>query len=140
MAGETFSEIFYWEIKIDKLHVSLASTDMGAARVGIGLEQKTDGASFFRGWFPHAILYRGQKANIPLIRAVRRAFQGKTIGPLNMDLRLTNFQRRVLKAIARIPFGETMTYGDVAGMIGKPKACRAVGQVMGKNPLPLIYP
>ena len=140
MAGETFSTIFCWEIKIDRLHVFVASTDMGAVRIGIGLERTTDCVSFFKGLFPDAILYKEQAANVPVIRAVRRALQGKTAGSLKMDIRLTFFQHTVLKAIARIPFGKTMTYGNVAEMIGKPKACRAVGQVMGKNPLPLIYP
>jgi O-6-methylguanine DNA methyltransferase len=45
-----------------------------------------------------------------------------------------------MKAIARIPFGETRTYKEVAAMAEKPKGARAVGQAMGRNPLPLIFP
>ncbi|MCJ7684347.1 MAG: MGMT family protein, partial [Desulfobacteraceae bacterium] len=60
--------------------------------------------------------------------------------PLPLDFSCTPFRWSVLKAIATIPFGETRTYGEVASMVGKPGGARAVGQVMGKNPLPLIFP
>jgi len=53
---------------------------------------------------------------------------------------LTEFQKEVLKSVASIPPGETLTYGQVAERIGKPKAARAVGQAVGKNPFPLIIP
>ena len=50
------------------------------------------------------------------------------------------FQRAVLVAIAKIPFGETRTYGWVAREIGNPKAARAVGQALHTNPIPIISP
>jgi methylated-DNA-[protein]-cysteine S-methyltransferase len=53
---------------------------------------------------------------------------------------MTPFQRSVLEAIRRIPAGKTMTYGEVAKMVGRPGAARAVGNVMAANPLPLVIP
>ncbi len=50
------------------------------------------------------------------------------------------FQRAVLNAICRIPFGETRTYAWVARAIGKPGAARAVGQALHTNPIPIIIP
>jgi methylated-DNA-[protein]-cysteine S-methyltransferase len=50
------------------------------------------------------------------------------------------FQRAVLKAVAAIPPGQTLTYGQVARKIGKPKAARAVGAALAKNPFPLVIP
>ena len=52
----------------------------------------------------------------------------------------TLFQRSVWEAIRSIPYGETRSYGWVANRIGKPAAVRAVGQALGKNPLPIIVP
>ncbi len=52
----------------------------------------------------------------------------------------TTFQQDVWKAVARIPFGQTMAYRDIARMINKPKAVRAVGSAIGKNPLGIIIP
>jgi methylated-DNA-[protein]-cysteine S-methyltransferase len=52
----------------------------------------------------------------------------------------SDFQRKVYEATALIPHGETRTYGWVAQKIGKVLACRAVGQALRKNPLPLLVP
>jgi methylated-DNA-[protein]-cysteine S-methyltransferase len=52
----------------------------------------------------------------------------------------TNFQRQVWAAVRTIPFGQTRTYAWVASAIGSPRAAHAVGQAIGRNPLPLIVP
>jgi len=48
--------------------------------------------------------------------------------------------RKILGACARIPFGETRTYGDMAAAAGSPKASRAAGTALGHNPVPVIVP
>jgi methylated-DNA-[protein]-cysteine S-methyltransferase len=48
--------------------------------------------------------------------------------------------RKILEACARIPFGETRTYGDMAAAAGSPKASRAAGSALGHNPVPVIVP
>ena len=53
---------------------------------------------------------------------------------------LTDFEWQVLQASMRIPLGETRSYKWVAAEIGRPKAVRAVGQALRKNPYPLIIP
>jgi len=53
---------------------------------------------------------------------------------------LTPFQRRVLEAVAVIPSGTQMTYGQIARRIGKPAAARAVGAAVGGNPWPVLVP
>lgn len=60
------------------------------------------------------------------------------IGPLS--LQGTPFQLAVWQECARIPFGETITYSELARRIGRPKACRAVAMALHCNPLPLIIP
>lgn len=52
----------------------------------------------------------------------------------------TSFQRMVWKATRLIPYGETRSYAWVAEQINKPRAARAVGQALGRNPLPIIIP
>lgn len=52
----------------------------------------------------------------------------------------TPFQRDVLAALRAIPYGETVTYSDVARTIGRPNAVRAVGAAIGRNPLPIVIP
>jgi O-6-methylguanine DNA methyltransferase len=59
---------------------------------------------------------------------------------LPLEYRGTPFQTEVWQALTKIPFGQTCSYGDVAEMIGKPAAMRAVGQANGRNNLPLVVP
>mgnify|MGYP000854535855 CR=1 FL=1 len=62
----------------------------------------------------------------------------------NFDLSLrilgTDFQKQVWQVLQTIPWGRTLSYGDVARRIGRPKAARAVGMAVGANPLSIIIP
>lgn len=53
---------------------------------------------------------------------------------------ITPFQRRVLRATAKIPFGDLRTYGAIAKRIGNERASRAVGGAVGANPVPIVVP
>ena len=66
----------------------------------------------------------------------RRAFE------LALDWRLVRagFARRVLEAAARIPFGATSTYMEIAGAAGSPRGYRAAGNALGANPIPIVVP
>ena len=57
-----------------------------------------------------------------------------------LDLAGTEFQVQAWRALCRIPFGKTISYGQQAASIKKPKAFRAVGSANGKNPIPIIVP
>ena len=59
---------------------------------------------------------------------------------LPLDLHGTEFQRRVWHALLRIEPGRTASYGDVARAIGSPRAVRAVGAAVGRNPVGVIVP
>jgi methylated-DNA-[protein]-cysteine S-methyltransferase len=73
---------------------------------------------------------------------VREYFNGKRrTFHARIDWRLMRpFQRRVLRAALRIPYGTTATYGEIAAAIGNPRAARAVGRALGANPIPLVIP
>ncbi len=57
-----------------------------------------------------------------------------------LDLRGTEFQTRVWKALRRIPWGQVRTYGGIAQEIGSPRAMRAVGQANHVNAIPIVVP
>jgi methylated-DNA-[protein]-cysteine S-methyltransferase len=72
-----------------------------------------------------------------------RYFAGKKVSfsGYRVDLsRLPGFTRQVLLATRRIPYGECRSYGELAGLIGHPKAARAVGGALGRNPIPIVIP
>jgi methylated-DNA-[protein]-cysteine S-methyltransferase len=75
------------------------------------------------------------------IRQLREYFAG---GRTGFDLPLapkgTEFQRAVWRQLQDIPYGETISYGELARRVGNPKAARAVGSANGANPLPIVIP
>ena len=59
---------------------------------------------------------------------------------LSLNINGTEFQVSVLEALRNIPYGETVSYGEIAKRIGRPKAVRAVGAANGRNPIPIVVP
>ena len=59
---------------------------------------------------------------------------------LPLDMQGTGFQKRVWAELLNIPYGETCSYRDIAGLLGTPKAVRAVGAANGRNPVPIMVP
>jgi methylated-DNA-[protein]-cysteine S-methyltransferase len=83
----------------------------------------------------------------PLQKQIIAYFAGKrTLRPLPSAFclltlsRLSPFARKVLGTCMKIPSGKTVSYSQLAGMIGKPRASRAVGSALARNPIPLIIP
>ena len=88
----------------------------------------------------HRPVVRGE-APVWLVRALDRFFSTWTVEDALVDISdLTPFEQAALRAAARIPPGEVRSYSWVATQIGRPKAARAVGRVMARNPLPFLFP
>lgn len=64
----------------------------------------------------------------------------KTLVKLPLDICGTEFQKSVWTALQKIPYGKTKSYSDIAEMIGKPKAVRAVANACGANKIAIIIP
>ena len=74
-------------------------------------------------------------------RELDEYFAGKRqVFDLPLDLRVAPFHADVLAQLARVPYGETETYGALAAKAGRPGAARAVGTVMNRNPIPIVLP
>jgi methylated-DNA-[protein]-cysteine S-methyltransferase len=78
----------------------------------------------------------------PVRRELDEYFEGqRTSFDVPIDWSLTRgFTREVLKATARIPYGEVGSYASVAGQAGSPRAVRAAGNALGANPMPVVVP
>jgi methylated-DNA-[protein]-cysteine S-methyltransferase len=59
---------------------------------------------------------------------------------LAVDLRAAPFQQEVLRELTQVPYGEVATYGELARRIGRPRAARAVGGALNRNPVPILLP
>lgn len=78
----------------------------------------------------------------PLQKQIIAYFKGQPV-KFDTPLILTGlppFAQKVLNGCRKIPTGQTVSYSQLAGMIGKPRASRAVGSALAKNPIPLIIP
>jgi len=78
----------------------------------------------------------------PVARELDQYFAGRRKSfDLEVDLHaLTPFQRRILRATARVPYGELVTYRAVAQRAGNVSASRAAGAALGANPVPIVVP
>ena len=79
----------------------------------------------------------------PYTDALTAYFADKTPLPPDLPVDLTGqtaFQQDILTRVRHIPLGATATYGDLADQINNPNAARAIGQVMRRNPIPVVIP
>lgn len=119
----------------------LASTPRGLVRVGLPNQD----ADELLAELATRVSPRVLEAAAPLDEARRELdlyFEGRlTEFGLPLDWRLSrDFRRRALRAIARIPYGQTRSYTQIARSAGNERAVRAAGTACGTNPLPLVVP
>ena len=119
----------------------IASSDKGLAYV----ELPNESGRGFGGWLkthaPEAKVVDRRTPNDPIIDQLMEYAEGtRRTFEIDLDLRATPFQKAVYKHVAKIGYGETLSYSDIAEAMGNPKAVRAVGAANGANPIPLVIP
>jgi AraC family transcriptional regulator of adaptative response/methylated-DNA-[protein]-cysteine methyltransferase len=118
----------------------VAATERGVCAVKLG---DVDAAleHLLVGEFGQATLSRDDVVLKDWVEAILAYLDGKNPHlDLPLDVQATAFQRQVWQALQRIPFGETRTYSQIAALIGKPSAVRAVAHACATNPVVLIVP
>ena len=116
------------------------STPLGT----LTLEATDRGLSSVR--FPNrAEPFSGKSPDNPAISQAKRELTDYFAGELKqfnvpLDWQGTAFQQSVWEALTHIPYGETVSYADIARAIGRPKSARPTGGAVGANPLPIIVP
>lgn len=115
----------------------VASTEHGVCSVKAG-GNDSELERALRSEFPKALISRSEKAQ-HYLNALNDHLNGQEV-KLPIDVRGTDFQMKVWTALKSIPLGETRSYYEVAEMVGKPRAVRAVANACASNPVPLIIP
>lgn len=99
---------------------------------------------FQDGAHPLDIQPTWKKAREPfraVLEQLKEYFDGsRTRFQITLNLKGTPFQRHVWRALQRIPYGQTVSYGEIARQVGSPNAPRAVGAANGQNPVSIIVP
>jgi methylated-DNA-[protein]-cysteine S-methyltransferase len=112
----------------------------GLCRVGFDPKPEVELERLARTFGPRVL--RTPKALDEVRRELDEYFAGRRHEfDLELDLRaVPEFHRRVLDELSRVEYGRTTTYGALAAQVGSPRAARAVGTVMNRNPLPIVLP
>lgn len=93
-----------------------------------------------RGRWPNAIFTENSALTAPYAARIFSTGQWRDGQPLRVTMIGTDFEIRVWETLLKIPVGKASTYGDIATAIGSPKAARAVGAAVGKNPISFVVP
>jgi O-6-methylguanine DNA methyltransferase len=101
---------------------------------------KGNGLERLLKFYPEAKFIQDDAATATLMDAIIEAWEYDRMDTIPLDLRGTDFQKKVWEALIDIPKGQVRTYGDIAQAIGRPMAARAVGTAVGENPVSLIVP
>jgi O-6-methylguanine DNA methyltransferase len=126
-----------WDSPIGQVFVAYNGT-------GVSSVMHADSAAIFEREFQNQFGHKVRRVEeLPawLSRELCRPWTGKVSPTLPLDLRgVSDFGRAVLHKAREIPAGEMRSYGWIAREIGRPKATRAVGSALGRNPIPLLIP
>jgi AraC family transcriptional regulator, regulatory protein of adaptative response / methylated-DNA-[protein]-cysteine methyltransferase len=118
----------------------VAVTDRGVCAVRMSdddIELEQD----LRAEFPQAQITRDDSGlRSPVEKILNHLDNNESRLDLPLDIRATAFQRQVWEKLREIPYGQTVSYGDVAKALGKPGAVRAVGRACATNPVALVIP
>ncbi len=121
--------------------VHTAATNKGLAIVTLPHETQSRFADSITRLFPDYDIQQGGTTNKNAQKQFQEYFLGKrTSFSLPLDIQASAFHTKVLLRVAKIPYGKTMTYGDIADAIGHPRAMRAVGTANACNNLPIVIP
>ncbi len=113
----------------------LLLTSDGSSLTGLYMEAHKGGPAVDGGWVRDDGLFRAWTTELDAY------FAGEASGFRSpVRARGTAFQKRVWEALRKIPRGETISYGELARRIGSPRAVRAVGAAVGRNPVSVIIP
>lgn len=119
--------------------VNVAFSTKGITRIDLGAQSHDEFVSAYAKRFGREL----RRSEVPRVyrTAIERALRGEATTLPEIDIsHLSEFEQEVLRSIVRIPHGEARTYEWVARSVGRPKAVRAIGNVMASNPVPLLLP
>jgi methylated-DNA-[protein]-cysteine S-methyltransferase len=116
----------------------VAATDRGLCRIAFDPDRGLDELARALGRRVLRVPRRLDAAR----RELDEYFEGRRTGfdlPLDVH-RVPSFNKAVLDELALVPYGQVTTYGALAAKVGRPRAARAVGVVMNRNPIPIVLP
>jgi AraC family transcriptional regulator of adaptative response/methylated-DNA-[protein]-cysteine methyltransferase len=119
----------------------IALTERGISNlVFISESGRQNALEELRAAWPGAVLRQDESRTRQPVEQIFSLLCGDSIHSLQVYLHGTNFQLKVWEALMRVPAGSLVSYEDLAVYIGLPRASRAVGSAVGRNPIPVLIP
>lgn len=118
--------------------ILIASTSKGICQMSFE-DDETKGFDSLRNKFPNAVFLKDMDENQENALKIFKQ-DWNNLNDIKLHLKGTEFQLKVWEALLKIPFGRLMSYGSIAENMGNPKASRAVGTAIGKNPIAYLIP
>jgi methylated-DNA-[protein]-cysteine S-methyltransferase len=139
-ASENLLDVAYDLVDTPIGTLLIAATERGFCRIAYDAEPEQELEGLARAFGVRVL--RSAPPIDPARRQLDEYFEGRRHQfDLSLDIALlADFNRRVLRELARVPYGEVVTYGELAARAARPRAARAVGTVMNRNPLPIVLP
>lgn len=135
------TEFFYYDyVSIEPWTYFLTASESGLTYVGLKGDETVSPIFSF---YPHRMLVRDAKKMTPYVEQLKEYFAGNRERfdvPIDISEFGTEFQRRVLNTITNIPYGMTITYGDVATSMPDATSARSVAHAVALNPVLLFIP
>ncbi|BBH18830.1 methylated-DNA--protein-cysteine methyltransferase, inducible [Paenibacillus baekrokdamisoli] len=139
---ENKTNSLYWTLLTHAdWNIHIASTSKGLCYVGSHNQPFSELTDWAQARFPDPIWIRDDEKLKPYTEELTEYLQHtREIFTLPFDIHGTPFQEAVWQALCDIPYGQTKSYSDIANLIHKPAAVRAVGTAIGANPILITIP
>ncbi|AJY75115.1 methylated-DNA--[protein]-cysteine S-methyltransferase [Paenibacillus beijingensis] len=141
MGSNTNRSIYWTLLEHADWNIHLAASSEGLCYIGSQNRPFEELAGWTNARFPACTLIRDDEKLKRYAAELREYLQGaRQRFTIPFDVQGTPFQRAVWHALCGIPYGQTRSYSDIAGEIGRPAAVRAVGAAIGANPILITIP
>lgn len=135
------TRIYYSYVNAENWQIFVAATSKGLCYVSSKINNEEEAKQHLKKWLKSFTLEENQEFTQPYVdELVDYIAEKRQVFDSPYDLHGTPFQQSVWKALTEIPYGETASYSEIAEKIGRPKAVRAVGAAIGRNPLLIVIP
>jgi methylated-DNA-[protein]-cysteine S-methyltransferase len=141
-AKEGLLDVAYAMVETPLGDAVVAATPRGLVRVGLPNEKAENVLIGLAEQISPRVLESPKRLDATR-REIGEYFEGRRHDfdlELDWSLSPAGFYRRVLRQLSKVPFGQTLTYGEVAARAGSPRAHRAAGSACGSNPIPIVVP
>lgn len=133
--------IYYTKLQVQQMTIYVAATEKGLCFIGSKNGDLTEVEEWVKKARPTAKLVENQEKLALYITQLKEYFSGERKQfQLPIDVTGTDFQQSVWTCLQTIAYGKTTSYSEIANLLGKPTAVRAVGAAVGANPVLIVIP